>query len=107
MAQRFQINNLVRYLRKCHIMADKKKLVIPVLGYLFLAYINGTERPGQVFTTTGVEIGGWLVKKSDAGTDGLQKAQAQGDNGTHHLPARQLIVGPLPEFTIHHIPQHY
>ena len=45
-----QLNHLIRNLGKCHIVADEEQLVVPVLGYLFAAYVNGAEGSGKILT---------------------------------------------------------
>ncbi len=87
-------------------MADQEELIVPVLGDLFLADIDGAERVGQIFTTCGIEVGGRFVKEGDARADGLQHRQAQGNDSTHGLTAGELVVGPLAQFTVDHVAQH-
>lgn len=37
-------------------MDDEEELIIPVLGYLFQANINGTEGVGQIFSAGGIKV---------------------------------------------------
>jgi hypothetical protein len=52
-----QLDQLISYLGKGHIMADQEELVIPVFGHFFPTNIDGTEGMGQVLAPCG---GNWF-----------------------------------------------
>jgi len=87
-------------------MADQKELVIPVVGDLLLADVDGAKGAGEVFPTGGVEVAGRFIEEGDSRADGLQHRQAQGDYRAHGLAAGELIIAPFTEFAIDHVAQH-
>jgi hypothetical protein len=70
-----QLNNLVGNLGKSNVVTYKKQLIVPVLGYLLAADIDGAEGVREVFPASGIKVGGRLIEKGDPGADSLKESE--------------------------------